>query len=251
MCISCSAHCDGVVLLTTDHDLQTEIVAILRKGGLEPIATEYPARAHAALQDLNAPLAIVDLHAIWSDGLALVRELAGQGIPVVTLTGEDGELERIISLEAGAVDSLSRPFNPRELLARVRALVRRTPRASSPQPREDGLTRFFGWSFDRRSGQLRTPAGQRVLLTRTDLALLSVLAERLDQLVTPDDMVVALGPSLPVRTAVCRLRRRLAAKGAPAEMIRTVYAQGYVLSASPESAAMVESLPPPPLRKVA
>lgn len=176
---------------------------------------------------------VVDVMLPGEDGLSLCRWLRERSqVPIIILSAIKGDTERIIGLELGADDYLEKPFNPRELLARMNALLRRTkgqPERKAPT----GQIRFSGWGLDYTRQKLHSPAGLLVPLSSTEYrlitALVSALPEPLSREVIAREIFgVELGPEdRRVDILVSRLRKKLFAADAEADFIKTVRNRGY------------------------
>jgi two-component system, OmpR family, response regulator len=169
------------------------------------------------------------------DGLSICRRIAPDGPPILMLSAMGETPDRIVGLEIGAADYLPKPFEPRELLARIRAILRtRSPRADGEQA--DQLL-FEGWRLNRAERGLLDPEGRRVTLTGGEFALLCVFAERPGRLLSRDMLLeLSRGPNSDsfdraVDLTVSRLRRKLAAGGGAA-LIETVRGEGYRFTGS-------------------
>ncbi len=175
-------------------------------------------------------LVVLDLMLPGESGLDLARWLRGQGdIPIVMLTAMGEETDRIVGLELGADDYLAKPFNPRELLARVRAVLRRTNDVAGSRPEQSlrGWT-FGGWTLEPARRRLLNPDGVEVALTGGEFDLLLALVERANRVLTRDMLLDLLrgrqaGPfDRAIDVAVSRLRRKLEDDGRHAQLIKTV-----------------------------
>jgi two-component system, OmpR family, response regulator len=130
------------------------------------------------LDDNRVDLIVLDLMLPGEDGLSLCRRLRTHpAVPIIMLTAKGDELDRIIGLEMGADDYLTKPFNPRELLARIRAVLRRVT-AGSPAPERRARTlAFMGWQIDCVLRELKDPNGTRIVLTGAEFCLPQVMCE--------------------------------------------------------------------------
>lgn len=187
-------------------------------------------------------LIILDLMLPGESGLDFARWLRGfSEVPIVMLTAMGEESDRIAGLELGADDYLPKPFNPRELLARVRAVLRRlgdpSERRAESGPR---LLRFAGWTLEIARRRLVNAEGVEVPLTGGEYDLLAALVERANHVLTRDKLLDLLrgrqaGPfDRAIDVAVSRLRRKLDDNGRQAQLIKTVRGGGYVLAAEVE-----------------
>jgi len=187
---------------------------------------------------------VLDLMMPGESGLDLARWLRSQSeVPIVMLTAMGEETDRIVGLELGADDYVAKPFNPRELLARIRAVLRRATADSSTDPGREPpakVLRFAGWVLEPTRRRLLNPEGAEVPLTGGEYELLMVLVERPNRVLTRDMLMDLLrgrqaGPfDRAIDVAVSRLRRKLEDDGRNPQVIKTVRGGGYVLSATVE-----------------
>ena len=177
--------------------------------------------------DAPADLLVLDVMMPGEDGLSLCRRLAPAGTPILMLSALDAVTDRVVGLEVGAWDYLAKPFEPRELLARVRALLRRPGNG-----RPGGGLAFAGWRLDVEERRLRDPAGRQVLLSEGDHALLAAFVQRPGRVLTRDSLLDlargldAASYDRAIDIAVSRLRRKLA-EADPTPLIETVRGVGY------------------------
>jgi len=189
---------------------------------------------HMALEHAY-DLVVLDVMLPGEDGLQICRRLAGaDGPAVIMLSAMGEETDRIVGLELGADDYLPKPCNPRELLARVRAVLRRR---GEPRPAEGELgaqCEFAGWRLDLVRRELRSPDGVVVNLSGGEFSLLRSLVERPERVLTRDQLLdLARGPDSDaydraIDVQISRLRRKLDDGGAGGELIRTVRNEGYM-----------------------
>ena len=193
----------------------------------------------------RAPLSLIVLDAQLGarDGFDVLREIrAASDVPVIIITGaRPDEIDRIVGLELGADDYLTKPFNLRELIARARAILRRQEmgRANPANTRASGGYRFGGWELRRKTRTLKDPSGVQVGLTKSEYALLVAFLDAprrplsrehlLQRTRTHDDI---FDRSIDVQ--VLRLRRKLESDPAQPEMIRTERGIGYIFDATVE-----------------
>ncbi|VIO79977.1 Transcriptional regulatory protein OmpR [Bradyrhizobium ivorense] len=187
-------------------------------------------------------LLVLDLMLPGEDGLSLCRRIrADRSTPIIFLTAKGDEVDRILGLEMGADDYLTKPFNPRELLARINAVLRRqaaglTALVGSGSQR----LRFEGWTIDFRLRELRDPEGAQIPLTSAEFDLLQAFCERHGRILSRDSLLSLTGRpggsfGRSVDVLVSRLRGKLdRAEGA--SMIRTVRTGGYIFTPLVEDA---------------
>jgi len=213
-----------------DHDVKVTAVA----GGRE---------LDSILARESIDLLVLDLRLPGEDGLQIARRLREQSeLPIIVLTGRKDEADRVMALELGADDYLTKPFSPRELLARMRALLRR---ARSRETVPDVLARvrgyrFAGWELNVRLRTLRTGDGTAVALTNNDFNLLVAFLAA-PQRVLPRERLIDLSRlhndevyDRTIDVQVGRLRRKLAAHGG-VELIRTERGAGYIFTVPVEA----------------
>jgi DNA-binding response OmpR family regulator len=189
-------------------------------------------------------LLVLDLRLPGEDGMQIARKLREESdVPIIMLTGRKDEADRVMGLELGADDYLTKPFSPRELLARIRALLRRS---RSHETVADGLARtrayrFEGWELNVRLRRLTTPQGETVALTNSEFNLLAAFLAA-PQRVLSRDQLLSLSRlhndevyDRSIDVQVGRLRKKLGRGAARGQLIRTERGAGYVLVAAVET----------------
>lgn len=191
----------------------------------------------AALATGPADLIVLDVMLPGEDGLAICRRLSGPDAPPIIMLSAMGEdTDRIVGLELGADDYLPKPCNPRELLARVRAVLRRAELRGSERSVGPGCE-FAGWRLDLVRRELRTPDGVMVHLSSGEFALLRSFVERAQRVLTRDQLLdMAKGPDSDsfdraIDVQISRLRRKLDEGAAGQNLIRTIRNEGYMFTA--------------------
>jgi len=187
-------------------------------------------------------LVVLDLNLPDGDGLALARKLRdSSNIPIVILTGRADEVDRVVGLELGADDYVTKPFSPRELLARVRAVLRRA-QATPASRREQALRayRFAGWELRMGTRRLISPEGNAVALSSGEFSLLAAFLRSPRQILSRDQLLEATrlyddvyDRSIDVQ--ILRLRRKIEADPAEPKLIRTERGAGYFFDADVET----------------
>lgn len=195
-----------------------------------------------ALASREPDLIVMDLHLGDEDGLELLRELRTKAaVPVILITGNRrDEVDRILGLELGADDYMTKPFNPRELLARIRAILRRRSMdlLNPPRPRERTYC-FSGWVFSQRRRELLNPEGVPVPLTKGEFNLLSAFVSAPRRTLSREHLLNATRVhedvyDRSVDVQILRLRRRLEYKPGAPRLIRTERGVGYVFDTEVE-----------------
>jgi two-component system OmpR family response regulator len=178
------------------------------------------------------------------DGLSLCRRLRTTSqVPIIMLTAKGDDVDRILGLEMGADDYLAKPFNPRELLARIRAVLRRANNMrADPAINGSRVLVFSGWRIDQMLRELASPAGARVVLTDAEFGLLRAFCERPGRILSREQLVdLTQGRSLgafdrSVDILVSRLRRKIEADPHQPSIIKTVRSGGYLFTSTVEPA---------------
>jgi two-component system, OmpR family, torCAD operon response regulator TorR len=186
------------------------------------------------LTDRRVDLVLLDINLPGEDGLSLARTLrVTDEVAIIMVTGRDEDIDRIVGLEVGADDYVTKPFHPRELLARVKNVLRRTHDNVGPADSEVGQCWFDDWCLSFDEHHLKNPAGEVVNLTRAEYELLSILVTSPGRILSRDRLMprVAHRDWQPKDRTIDVLVRRLRAKLQPTEqspeLIRTVHGEGY------------------------
>jgi two-component system OmpR family response regulator len=236
---------DHVLIVDDDREILTLIAEYLEKHGMLVTTAASGRQMRAALEQGPVDLVILDRMLPGEDGLVLCRELrAGKwrAVPVLMLTALGDETERIIGLEMGADDYLAKPFAVRELLARVRAVLRRA-RMLPPnlQPSESVQLLSFGdWQLDTTARHLLDASGTMVALSGAEYRLLRVFLDHPQRVLTRDQLLnLTQGRDADlydrsIDLLVSRLRQRLRDDAREPRYIKTLRSEGYVFSASVE-----------------
>jgi two-component system, OmpR family, response regulator len=189
-------------------------------------------------------LVILDLMLAGEDGLTLARSLREEsGVGIIILTGRGETVDRIIGLEMGADDYLPKPFHLRELLARVKSVLRRVSTRATPErvPVQRAQARFAGWHLDLSSRELFSPSGAEVRLTTGEFDLLAAFVNNANQVLTRDRLLDLArnreaGPfDRTIDVQVGRLRRKLEDDPQRPSMIKTVRGTGYIFTPTVET----------------
>lgn len=188
------------------------------------------------LAETPADLIIMDLQLPGEDGLTLTRELRRDNdVAIIILTGKGETVDRIVGLEVGADDYLGKPFDERELLARVRSVLRRSAPSEAPVAGRPGLT-FEGWHLDLDAHELTSPDGERVVLTTAEFRLLSGLAQNAKRVLNRDQLLdlVAAREWDPydrsIDVLIGKLRRKLEEDPKSPALIKTIRGVGYMFA---------------------
>ena len=233
-----------ILVVEDDADIAELLRHYLERAGYEVEVLGHGTDAVARVRELQPDLVILDRMLPGLDGLEICRLLRVQpstaDMPVMMLTARAEESDRIVGLELGADDYLGKPFNPRELAARVRAVLRRgRPEAEKP---ESETYRFAGFAVDTQTRTVRDPDGREIDLTGGEFELLLAFLERPGRVLSRDSLLdLTQGRSAEpfdrsIDVLVSRLRRKLG-DGGVFRLFKTVRNGGYQLSVSVEKSA--------------
>jgi DNA-binding response OmpR family regulator len=236
-----SAH---ILAVDDDPSIRQMIVDYMSDNQMRVTALESGREIAAVMERDTVDLLVLDLRLPGEDGMQIARKLREEsGLPIIILTGRKDEADRVMGLELGADDYLTKPFSPRELLARVRALLRR---ARAQETVADELSRirafrFAGWELSVRLRRLTAPGGGTVTLTNNEFNLLAAFLASPQRVLSRDQL---LGLSRlhndevydrSIDVQVGRLRKKLEPKGGKTKLIRTERGAGYVFVAAVET----------------
>ena len=236
-----------IAIVEDDDEIRDLVTALLTREGwrCHPCRTAVEFDALVARQAID--MAVLDIMLPGEDGLSICRRLRAQGsLPMLILSARQDDVDRIVGLEIGADDYLPKPFNPRELVARIRALLRRSRAHATPAPTV-ALTatviatpryHFDGWQWDADGRMLTAPDGTEVELTTGEHDMLLCLVEHPQRTLSRDQLLdwtrgrSAMPFDRTIDVQVGRLRRKLSAHDGGDRLIRTIRGGGY-LFASP------------------
>lgn len=235
-----------VAVVEDDHEIRDLIVAYLEREGFVPRGYVDGRSFDEGQQAFSPDLVVLDLMMPGEDGLSICRRIAPR-LPVLVLSAKGEDVDRIIGLEVGADDYLAKPFNPRELVARIRAILRRralAPADTAPPvslaplpdagPRE--VLAFEGWVLDVDGRRLAAPSGVQTPLSSGEFTLLTEFARRPRRVLTRDQLLdMTRGRDTEsfdraIDVQLSRLRRKLSAHGG-GDLITTIRNEGYLFSA--------------------
>ncbi len=226
-----------ILIVDDDREIRDLTGRYLGKHGFRVDSAGDAKAMDRLLRDGRFDLIVLDLMLPGEDGLSICRRLrASTRIPILMLTAVAEDTDRIIGLEIGADDYLTKPFNPRELLARIRAVLRRADGPGSlPDPGE-GTLAFAGWRLDAARRELRNPDGVLVELTAGEFDLLVALVEHPRRVLSRDQLLdLTKGRDAQpfdrsIDVQVSRLRRKIETDSKNPEFIKTVRSGGYIFT---------------------
>jgi len=223
-----------ILVVEDDRQIRDLVAQFLELNGLTVTAVTDGIEMDKALKDEAVSLVVLDRMLPGEDGLSICRRLrANSDMPVILLTALSDDIERIIGLEMGADDYVGKPFNPRELLARIRAVLRRHAGDQAPSSRTVRGYRFNGWELDIQARRLLDASGARVALTSAEFDLLQVFCEQAGRVLSRDEIIDltqgrengSSGRSVDI--LVSRLRQKIEKDPRDPIMLITVRSSGY------------------------
>jgi len=224
-----------ILVVDDDPELRDLITSFLGGHGYRVQAAENAAQMSAAIERERPDLVVLDVMMPGEDGLSAARRLAASsGPPVIILSALGSDTDRIIGLEVGADDYLAKPCNPRELLARVRAVLRRSGSVEPVKTEDARPYGFAGWRLDVTRRDLRDPTGIFINLSDGEFSLLRAFVEHPQRILSRDQLLDLVHGGRAevyyraIDTQISRLRRKLNDR-AQEEMIRTIRNEGYML----------------------
>ena len=235
-----------IYVVDDDPEVLQVLERFLSQAGFEVRTASDGTGLLGALHTFQPDLIVLDLGLPGDDGLTLTRWIReASDIPIIMLTGRVEEVDRIVGLELGADDYVTKPFSPRELLARIKAVLRRTGRASSDDQEPIGAIKatvvsFAGWKFNLPDRRLISPIGAEVKLTEAECSLLAAFVTAPQQVLTPGELLARSRKysheilERRINGHVCKLRKKVKEKGKGAELIGTEWGAGYFFIPSVE-----------------
>ena len=227
-----------ILVVDDDDDITTLLCAYLSRFGFEARAVADGQQMQRHLDAHPVDLVVLDLMLPGVDGLALAQALrAGSRLPIIMLTARGSAADRVVGLEMGADDYMSKPFEPRELVARIHSVLRRSREARPPAAPAPEVIAFDGWRLQRDERLLTSPKGLVVPLSNAEFQLLSAFLKAPRRVVSRDQLMTqARGRSMDeigrsIDLLVSRLRQKLADEAGAKALIKTVRGAGYMFDA--------------------
>jgi len=225
-----------ILIVDDNREILDLLARFLVKEGYRASTAADGRTMRKAIKDGKIDLIILDLMLPGEDGLSLCRALrADSNIPIIMLTAKGEEIDRIVGLEMGADDYVAKPFNTRELLARMKAVLRRTQSLTQGQDLA-GMYRFGGWTLNTTNRELVSDDNVVVPLSTGEYTLLSVFVERPKHVLNRSQLLdLTRGRTYDsfdrsIDTQVSRLRRKIEIDAKTPELIKTVWGGGYVFT---------------------
>ena len=229
---------DHILVVDDDAEIRSLLKTYLERNGLRVTTVADGDAMWQTLDQAQVDLLVLDVMLPGVDGLELCRQLRSRSrLPVIMLTARGDEMDRVLGLEMGADDYLAKPFSARELLARIKVVLRRARELPVAKSEEStGQLEFDGWVLDTRAQHLTSPDGAVVVLSHAEYRLLHVLATHPNRTLSRDQLLDLTqgreaGPfDRSIDVLIGRLRRRLADDPKEPVLIKTVRGHGYLFA---------------------
>ena len=230
----------SIMIVEDDPEIGELVSRYLRGQGMSVSHASDSKAMDALLSSTQCDLILLDINLPGENGLSICRRLrVERGIPIIILTARNEDIDKILGLEIGADDYVVKPFNPRELLARIRAVTRRAGTHSSLKisPKHTQSILFSGWRLELHTRQVSSPDGVKIAFTGAEFDLLHAFCENPGRVLSRENLISltqgVLSDSFErsVDVLVSRLRHKLQSQGEKAAFIQTVRSEGYMFTA--------------------
>lgn len=226
-----------ILIVEDDNEIARSTSRFLSQAGYRVSLAPEARTMDRLLKDSRIDLMLLDLMLPGEDGLSICRRLRSvTNMPIIMLTAMGEEMDRVVGLEIGADDYLAKPFSARELLARIRAVLRRGSETAPAGEARGGKLTFDGWILNSHTRQLHNPDGVRIMLTGAEFELLTAFCERPRRVLTRDQLLDltqgrSAGPfDRSIDTLVSRIRQKIEKDPKDPVMIQTVRLGGYMFT---------------------
>ena len=234
-------HSLNILIVDDDEEIRTLLADFLGQHHMQISLAEDGDAMKACLQQQKFDLMILDVMLPGEDGLTLCRKVrAHSNMPIIMLTAMGEDTDRIIGLEIGADDYIAKPFNPRELLARIKAILRRT--TDEEPKRQQSVVKFSNWTFDLDGRRLISPDDLEVTLSAGEYDLLVVFVKQPKVVLSRDQLLDltknrSAGPfDRSIDVQISRIRQKIETQPKNPQLIKTVRGGGYVFTSDVTSA---------------
>ena len=231
-----------ILCVEDDADIARMLAEVLEDSGFRPVLVGSALEMDALLKRESFDLIVLDVMLPGEDGLSICRRLrTSSSIPIIMVTARSEDIDRILGLELGADDYVTKPFNSRELVARIRALLRRVESGSSSRSRPRPLT-FAGWRINPTTRELHDPVGVRITLTGAEFDLLLAFCRNPGQVLSREQLIEqAFGGLIAsversIDVHISRIRQKIEPDPKDRSMIKTVRLGGYLFTPAVEQA---------------
>lgn len=230
-----------VLLVEDDEEIAAMVIEMLTENGLEVAAVGSAANMDAVLKKQSFDLIVLDAMLPGEDGFSICRRLrASSTVPIIMLTALGDEINRIVGIELGADDYITKPFHPREFMARIKALLRRASYGAE-QPSQQTAMQFAGWQIDPILRQLVNPDGVHVSMTTAEFDILLAFCQNPGRVMTREQLLrlTHAGLAGPVERSIdvhiSRVRQKIEPNVREPTVIKTVRLGGYMFTPKVEA----------------
>ncbi|MCZ6643980.1 MAG: response regulator [Gammaproteobacteria bacterium] len=225
------------ILIVEDEPITREqLVSYFEEEGFQVSSTGSGSEVLPMVADNDVILVLLDIKLPGKDGLTLTREIRAQSdIGIILVTSKQEQIDRILGLESGADDYVTKPFDPRELLSRAKNLIRRVHIQQS-QRRKNHIHSFDGWQLDLNKRELTSPEGQQTTLSAGEYQLLLAFMEKAGEVMNRDQLMFRIRnrewfpDDRYIDVLVGQLRKKLGERAANAKIIATIHGTGYLFT---------------------
>ncbi|MFD2675927.1 response regulator [Camelimonas lactis] len=225
-----------ILIVEDDREISALVARYLMQNDMRCATAADGRQMDRLLRADRVDLIVLDLNLPGEDGLAICRRLRlSSALPIIMLTARGEDVDRIIGLEMGADDYLAKPFNPRELLARIRAVLRRRDNPHGIVEEVSAFT-FLGWRLDAAARRLSNPDGVRIAVTGAEFELLRALCEHAGRVLSRDTLLdltqgrAAAPFERSIDVLISRLRQKIERDPRDPDIIRTIRSSGYLFT---------------------
>ena len=230
-----------ILLVEDDEEMAAMVIEMLRENELEAVAVGSAAQMDAAMRSQSFDLVVLDAMLPGEDGFSICRRLrASSTTPIIMLTALGDDINRIVGIELGADDYVTKPFHPRELMARIKGLLRRASYGAN-QPSQPTPMRFAGWQIDPVLRQLVNPDGVHVSMTTAEFDILLAFCQNPGRVMTREQLLrlTHAGLAGPVERSIdvhiSRVRQKIEQNAREPSFIKTVRLGGYMFTPKVEA----------------
>ena len=226
-----------ILLVEDDAEISRMLVEVLSESGFAALSVASAAEMETSMAAAPVDLVVLDIMLPGEDGLSICRRLrAASSLPIIMLTARGTDVDRIVGLEIGADDYVTKPFNSRELVARIRALLRRAQGGRDGSRLRARPLIFCGWRLDLATRQLRNPDDVQVAMTTVEFDLLAALCQNPGRILSRDQLVELThgrlaGPlERSIDVHISRIRQKIESDPRDPTLIKTVRLGGYIFT---------------------
>ena len=227
---------DHILIVEDEPITREQLVAYFEEEGFRVSSTGSGDEVHKIVKETDVVLVLLDIKLPGKDGLTLTREIrTTSDIGIILVTSKQEQIDRILGLESGADDYVTKPFDPRELLSRARNLIRRVEMQQS-QRKRNHLRTFDGWSLDLNKRELTSPDGSPVQLSAGEYQLLLAFMEQAGEAMNRDQLMNRIRnrewfpDDRYIDVLVGQLRKKLGERASNAKIIATIHGTGYLFT---------------------